>query len=309
MKQFRFAVQIRNAGHGKEWRAKARRMEELGYSALLIPDHLSDHWAPLVSLTIAAEATSSLKVGSLVLSNDYRNPLLLAKEIAALDNASDGRVEFGLGAGWKKEDYDSLGIPYDPPGVRIERMTEALAIMKEFWATGAAKFDGDHYTVDARIGPPLPKSTPHPPVIIGGGSRRLLSLAAREADIVSFNARLTSGTIDLDVVKSMTAKAYAERSGWVRKAAGDRFDALELQCLVVVCQVVPDRAETFRNIAAHSPLTVEELTESPAFLVGTVDEICTSLEERRAEYGYSYWVVPEPDMERFAPVVDRLTGR
>src|ERR1700733_5835129 len=147
MHPFRFGVQLSNAETGAAWRATARKIEDLGYSTLFIPDHFEDQFGPLVALTVAAEATSTLRVGSLVFGNDYRHPVVLAKEIATLDVFSGGRVEFGLGAGWMTSDYEQAGIPNDPPAVRIDRLAESLAIMKSLWETGKASFDGTHYQV------------------------------------------------------------------------------------------------------------------------------------------------------------------
>jgi len=174
MTPFRFGVQLSNASSGAAWRDLARTIEALGYSSLFIPDHFEDQFGPLVALTVAAEATTDLKVGSLVFGNDYRHPVVLAKEIATLDLVSEGRVEFGLGAGWMTTDYEQSGIVNDPPGVRISRMAESLTVMKSLWSTGAATLAGEHYTITGAVGAPLPHSRPHPPIIIGGGGRRVL---------------------------------------------------------------------------------------------------------------------------------------
>src|SRR3984893_9195992 len=170
MRPFRFAVQISSAPDGKTWRALARQIEDLGYSTVFIPDHCGDQWAPLVGLTIAAEATTTLQVGSLVFDNDYRHPVVLAKEIATLDLASEGRVEFGRRAWWMTTDYEESGIPLDRPGVRIDRMVEALAIMKDLWTDGTSTRSGVHYTVTRAQGLPRP-SGGCPPIIIGGGGK------------------------------------------------------------------------------------------------------------------------------------------
>src|SRR5450631_1248337 len=190
MSTFRFGVQLSKADSGPAWRATARKIEDLGYSTLFIPDHFEDQLGPLVALTVAAEATTELKVGSLVFGNDYRHPVVLAKEIATLDLLSGGRVEFGLGAGWMTTDYEQSGIAHDTSGTRIGRMEESLTIMKSLWSTGACTFAGEHYTVTGAVGAPLPHRRPHPPIIIGGGGRRVLGIAAREADIVGVNPSL-----------------------------------------------------------------------------------------------------------------------
>src|SRR5256712_13883228 len=183
-KPFRFGVQEHSAPSGKAWRDRARLVEALGYQALFLPDHCGEQLAPIVALLSAADATSTLRVGSLVFDNDYRHPVVLAKEVATLDLLSDGRFDFGLGAGWMASDYERSGIPLDSPGVRIERMEEALAIIKGLLAGGVVSFSGKHYRIASLEGHPSPVQKPHPPILLGGGGRRMLRVAAREADIV-----------------------------------------------------------------------------------------------------------------------------
>jgi probable F420-dependent oxidoreductase len=308
MTPFRFGVQLSNASSGPAWRALARTIEGLGYSSLFIPDHFEDQFGPLVALTVAAEATTDLKVGSLVFGNDYRHPIVLAKEIATLDLVSEGRVEFGLGAGWMTTDYEQAGLVNDPPGVRISRMAESLEIMKSLWSTGAATFAGEHYTITGAVGAPLPFRRPHPPVIIGGGGRRVLGIAAREADIVGVNPSLAAGYVGPEVLETTTAEYYDQRIGWIREAAGDRFDSLELQCLTFLVQIVPDREDAVERLASMMGVTPEQVDGSPIALVGTIEQIVERLVERRDRFGFSYIVVHEAEMEAFAPVVAALAG-
>ena len=308
MTPFRFGVQLSNASSGPAWRELARTIEGLGYSSLFIPDHFEDQFGPLVALTVAAEATTDLKVGSLVFGNDYRHPIVLAKEIATLDLLSEGRVEFGLGAGWMTTDYEQSGIVNDPPGVRISRMAESLAVMKSLWSTGAATLAGEHYTITGAIGAPLPFSRPHPPIIIGGGGRRVLGIAAREADIVGVNPSLAAGYVGPEVLETTTAEYYDQRIAWIREAAGDRFDALELQCLTFLVQIVPDREDAVERLASMMGVTPEQVDGSPVALVGTIEQIAERLVERRERFGFSYIVVHEAEMEAFAPVVAALAG-
>ncbi len=308
MTSFRFGVQLSNASSGPAWRGLARSIEDLGYSTLFIPDHFEDQYGPLVAMTVAAEATTDLKVGSLVFGNDYRHPIVLAKEIATLDLLSEGRVEFGLGAGWMTTDYDQSGIANDPPGVRISRMTESLAIMKSLWSTGAATFAGKHYTITGAVGSPLPHSRPHPPVIIGGGGRRVLGIAAREADIVGVNPSLAAGYVGPEVLETTTAEYYDQRIGWVREAAGDRFDSLELQCLTFLVQIVPDRDDAIERLSSMMGVSPEQIGGTPIALIGTIEQIIETLVERRERWGFSYVVVHEAEMEAFAPVVAALAG-
>ncbi|HUQ38669.1 MAG TPA: TIGR03621 family F420-dependent LLM class oxidoreductase [Acidimicrobiales bacterium] len=306
---FRFAVQTSSAPDAKAWRERARQIEGLGYSTLYIPDHFGDQWGPLVALTIAAEATSTLNVGSLVFDNDYRHPVVLAKEIATLDLASEGRVEFGIGAGWMTSDYDESGITLDKPSVRIKRMEEGLAIMKAMWADGTATFKGEHYEVDKAQGQPRPHSRPGPKIVIGGGGQKVLSIAAREADIIGVNPNLAAGRVGPEVAASAVAERYRERIDWIKQAAGARFDDIELQSLCFFVQVVPNRDEVIAQMAPLFNLSPEEAAEVPMTLVGTVEEICDTIEQRREEYGFSYWVVHDPEIESFAPVVERLAGK
>jgi len=308
MRPFRFAVQATGAPDGKAWRALARQTEDLGYSTLYLPDHFGDQWGPLVALTAAAEATSSLRVGSLVFDNDYRHPIELAKELATLSLLSEGRVEFGIGAGWMRSDYEESGIPYDSPGVRIERMVEALHIMKDLWAEGTSTRSGRHYTVTKAQGLPQPYEGRCPPVVIGGGGRRVLSVAAREADIIGFNPSLAAGYVGPEAAASALPERYRERVAWVKAAAGDRIDRLEFQVLTFMVQVIPNRDEVLRNLAPLFGLTADQAAEVPLVLVGTPEQICDTLQARREEYGFSYWVVHDGDVAAFAPVVERLAG-
>ena len=307
-KPFRFAVQLHAASSGKEWREKVRQAESLGYSTVYMPDHFGEQWGPLVGLTIAAEATDRINVGTLVFDNDFRHPVDLAKEIATLDLATEGRVEFGLGAGWLKTDYDESGIPYDSPGVRVSRMEEGLAIMKSLWRDGTATLAGEHYTVTAAKGEPRPHTQPHPRIVIGGGGKRVLSIAAREADIVGVNANLAAGYVGPEVAATARAEIFRDRIEWIRAAAGDRFDDIELQTLVIMCQVVPNGREVYENIAPLFGMTADEAEQVPIVLAGNPDEMVEKVQHRREAFGFSYIVVQGDAMEPFAPVIEKLAG-
>ena len=309
MPAFRFAVQLSRSDSADAWRATAGKVEDLGYSTLFIPDHFDDQFAPGIALMAAADATTTLRVGSLVFGNDYRHPVVLAKEIATLDLLSGGRVEFGLGAGWMTSDYEQAGIPNDPPAVRIDRLAESLAIMKSLWETGKASFDGTHYQVNGAIGRPEPHQRPHPPIIVGGGGKRVLSFAAREADIVGINPRLTAGYVGPEALATTTAEHYDERLRWVKEAAGSRFDSLELQCLTFVVQITPDRTAAHERLASLMSVPPEQVAGTPVVLIGTEEQIIETLEERRQRFGFSYIVVHEAEMEALAPVVAALSGR
>ncbi len=309
MQPFRFGVQLTGAGEGAEWRARARQIEDLGYSTLFLPDHFGKQWAPLVALTVAAEATTTLRVGSLVFDNDYRHPVVLAREVATLAIVSEERVEFGLGAGWLRSDYQQAGLPFDPPGVRIDRMVEGLHIMRELWSTGSATFAGRYYQVDGVHGVPMPAGTDHPPILIGGGGRRMLNTAAQEADIVGFSPSLAEGVVGLETAQSATAARFRERVAWVREAAGTRIEDIEFQVLTFAVQVTEHRDRFIEDAAPLFELSPEEVSETPIALVGTVAEICESLLARREEFGFSYWVVHEENIEDFAPVVAAMANR
>lgn len=308
MPPFRFGVQLSRAASGHVWRELARRIEGLGYSTLFVPDHFEDQFGPLVALTVAAEATTTLRVGSLVFGNDYRHPMVLAKEIATLDLLSEGRVEFGLGAGWMTADYEQAGLEEDSPAVRIDRMEESLAVMKELWSTGSCTFDGKYYRIEGAAGEPRPYQSPHPPIVIGGGGPRVLGIAAREADIVGVNPSLAAGVVGPEVLAGTTPADYDRRLEWVRSAAGQRFDELELQCLTFVVQIVPDRGKAVARLAAALSVADEHVAGTPIALIGTIDEIADTLRARRERFGFSYIVVHEAEMEAFAPVVAELTG-
>lgn len=307
-KPFRFAVQTSSAPDGGTWRDRARKCEDLGYSTLYIPDHFGEQFAPLVALTAAAEATTTLKVGALVFDNDYRHPLVLAKEIATLDLLSEGRVELGLGAGWMRSDYDESGMVYDTPGTRIDRMVEGLTVLKGLFSEPRFSFSGKHYTLTEAQGMPRPHSTPHPPILIGGGGKRVLSIAAREADIVGVNPNLAAGYVGPEVAESARPAHYRERIDWIREAAGDRFADLELQMLTFLVQVGVDAKKAAAEIAPLFGIDPDEALEIPLALVGSVEQIVETLQRRREEYGFSYVVIHDGEMDLFAPIVARLAG-
>lgn len=307
-RRFRFGAQLSFAASGEDWAAKARRVEELGYATLCMPDHFDDQLAPFPALTAAAAATSTLRVGTLVLGVDYRHPLLVAKEAATLDLLSGGRFELGMGAGWLGRDYDESGIPCDRPGVRIGRLEEALAVVKGLLAGGAFSFGGRHYTITGHPGTPLPVQRPRPPILVGGGGRRILSLAGREADIVSVNFNLRSGSIGTHLGATATAAATAEKVGWVREAAGDRFDGVELSYTAYFVFVTDDRDAVAAGLGSGMGLDREQVLAMPNFAIGTAGQIADELERRRDELGLSYVVVGGECHEAMAPVVTRLAG-
>ena len=305
MLPYRFGVHASVAPTMSAWRDQARTAEDLGYSTLYVADHFGDQFGPLVATTVAAEATSTLHVGTVVLNNDLRNPVVLAKEIATLGLAAEGRVEVGLGAGWLAGDYAQAGIEFDKPSVRVDRLAESLTVMKSLWSEGKTTFTGEYYSVrDARCDP-RPESLPR--VIVGGGSRRILTVAAKQADTVGINTSLASGLNAGDLASQATFDHYDRCLTWIREAAPDRFDSIELQLMAFATRIVTSRRAAART-ATMLGLPGEDALELPIVLIGTVDELCERLLEYRARWGFTNIVVPGDAMESFAPVVARLAG-
>lgn len=296
---FRFAVSATHADSHEAWVGLARRAEELGYAVFLMPDHVMRQFSPVPALMAIADATTRLRVGSFVFANDYRHPLLLAKEVATLDVLSGGRVEFGIGAGWRTKDYEQLGLPYDRPGVRIERMLEAIRLMKRLFAEDEVDFAGTYYTAKGARLYPRPVQRPHPPLMIGGGGPRILGIAAREADIVAIVPQVDAG--GRHRLSDATAAAMAAKIARIREAAGDRFDRLELQGYLADVDVGGLGAGAKR--LASSPL------DSPFVLYGSSAQVASDLRHRRERFGLSYYSVPADALETFAPVVAELAGR
>lgn len=304
---FRFGIQLHTAGSGADWAEQARKAESLGYSTLFMPDHFGDQLAPVPALMAAADATTDLRVGALVFDNDYKHPVVLAKELATIDVLSGGRLEVGLGAGWMKSDYEQSGISYDAPGVRVSRMEEGIAVIKGCFADGPLTFEGEHYRVTAYDAQPKPVQTP-PPLLIGGGAKRVLSIAAREAQIVGINPSIHSGQVDADAARNGAAEETDKKVAWVREAAGDRYDDLELNMLQFAGIVTDDRRGTAEMMAPLFGLPPEALDTYPHACIGTVEEIVESLQARRERWDVSYFVFQGDTMEPLAPVVAALAG-
>jgi probable F420-dependent oxidoreductase len=308
---FRFGVSVHDIKDRKAWIELARQVEDLGYSTLLMPDHLGEQLSPLPALVAAADATSTLRVGSLVFDNDFRHPVMLAKEAATLDVLSQGRLELGMGAGWMKGEYERAGIPFERAGVRIARLAESVQIVKGLCGDDPVHFTGQYYTVDGQQGFPRPVQRPHPPIHIGGGGQSLLSLAAREADIVGFLPRARPDGQGQDLADA-TPEALDEKIGWVRAAAGARFDDLELGILVAQVFTTQEREQAAQfiagTLAAGYDVSIETILQAPYVLIGSIDQICDDLQARRQRYGISYINVFENSLEALAPVIERLAG-
>jgi probable F420-dependent oxidoreductase len=305
---FRFGVMAAKATSASEWIDTAKKAEDLGYSALLMPDHFGDQLAPVAALSTAAAVTQNLRVGTLVFANDFRHPAVLAKESSTLDLLSDGRLEVGLGAGWMTDDYTSTGIPHDRPGVRIDRMIESIEVLRGLWGDGPFSFDGEHYTITEMNGLPKPVQAGGPPIIVGGGGKRVLSTAARLADIVGVNPNVGEGKIGPEAIASMSADATEEKLGWVRAAAGDRFDDIEISILKFVTIVTDARDAVAEKVAGGMGMDAATLLASPHTLVGSAEQVADELVEQRERWQGSYVTVQSDALESFAPVLAALAG-
>ncbi len=308
LRPFRFGVIAYDAQSRQEWVARARRIEQLGYAILLVPDHLGRQLAPVPAILTAAEATRSLHVGSYVFGNDFRHPVLLAKEAATLDVLTDGRFELGIGAGYLRSEYEQAGISYDPASVRVSRLEETIQIVKGLFAEEPLTFSGSYYTVNNLDGFPKPVRRPHPPLLIGGAGKRLLTLAAREASIVSIGAKARSDGSGLDVTDT-TPAATRQKVEWIRQAAGERFNQLELNVILYEVIITEDRRHIARQLAERFKTADEHVLTIPHCLIGTLDQISEDVQRRREQYGISYIAVFDEYSEAFAPVVARLAGR
>lgn len=296
------------ARSASEWTETAKKAEDLGYSTLLMPDHFGDQLSPVAALSTAAAVTETLRVGTLVFANDFRHPAVLAKDTATLDLLSDGRLEVGMGAGWMTDDYSSTGIPHDRPGVRIDRMIEAIEVLRGLWGDDALTFAGEHYTITEMNGLPKPVQPGGPPIIVGGGGKRVLSTAARLADIVGVNPNVGEGKVGPEAIASMSADATEEKLGWVRAAAGDRFDDIEISILKFVTIVTDDRDVVAEKVGGGMGMDAATILASPHTLVGSADQIADELTEQRERWQGSYVTVQSDALEAFAPVVAALAG-
>jgi probable F420-dependent oxidoreductase len=307
---FRFAVIAPRCGSGTELTEWARKAEGLGYSAFFVPDHFIDHdLAPTVALAHVAAVTDTLRVGPLVLGNDYKHPVVLAREMATLDLLSAGRLELGIGAGWMTADYEKAGMSLDRPGVRIARLAESIAVLKGLFAPGPFTFHGEHYRVTELDGMPKPPQGVDLPVLIGGGARKILGLAAREAKIIGINANLKTGEGEsAETAQSLLPAATDQKLAWVREAAGDNFANLEIQSLLGFVHVTENPSGIVTAMAGSFGVSEKDAVLAPATLVGSESGIIDLLEQRRDRWQMSYIVVPVESTEALAPVVARLAG-
>ena len=306
---FRFGVQASKTNTRDLWVDLAHRCEDKGYSCLTMPDHFDDQLAPVPALMTAANVTTTLRIGALVWDNDYKHPAVLAKELATMDVLSDGRLELGIGAGWMISDYEQMGIPYDAAKVRIDRFVEGLKVIKGAMAEGPFSFSGDHYTITEYNGTPKPIQVPCPPILIGGGGKRVLSIAAREADIVGINATMSAGVVGLHTFSTMTAEVVDEKVAIVREAAGARFNDIELNVRAFLVNITDDAKQAASGIASMLGVEQQMVEDSPFALVGPTSKLIEDLLERRERWGFSYVIVGADDVDLFAPVVAALNGK
>jgi probable F420-dependent oxidoreductase len=308
-RRFRFGVQLNTPFDGLTWAESARRIEDLGYSTLFMPDHFGDQLGPITAMATAAAVTTELKVGTLVFDNDYRHPVVLAKEMASIDLVSRGRAEVGIGAGWKRLDYEQAGIVEDAPKVRVDRMMEGVAILKGLWADGPFDHEGEHYRITALDGGPAPHTPGGPPLIIAGGAKRMLRFAGANADIVGVNPSIPNGEIDADAARDGGADRIDQKVEWVKEGAGDRFADLEINAWVPVAAITDDPQGFAELVAPGFGVAAAEVLDSPMTMVGTVAGIGEQLEARRERWGYSYHVIQRDNAEAMAPVVAAFAGK
>jgi probable F420-dependent oxidoreductase len=289
----------------EHWREGARRAEALGYDTILMPDHISDQLAPIPALAAAAAATTTLRVGSLVFDNDYRNPVMLAKEATTLDLLSDGRLEFGIGAGWYKSDYWQLGIPYDAPKVRVDRMEEAVSLIKRLWTEKKVTHEGPHYRVRDATVLPRPTQRPHPPIMIGGRGPRMLRIAAREAQIVALVPALDP--FGPSTLRSVATDSVEKRIAMLRRAP--RFSEIELNVIVFDAAVTDAARSIIDALAARLKSAVTAVVDSPFVMYGSRSSLVENLLRQRERLGISYIAVPTKATGAFGPVVAALRGK
>lgn len=318
---FRFGVQSGGADSPDAWRELARRAEDLGYATLSVADHYigpgpaleaANHpvqqLAAIPAMAVAAEATSDLRVACRVLSTGYHNAVVAAKELATIDWLSRGRLEIGLGAGWVSSEYEAMGVPFERAGRRVDRLIEFTSVLRACLSGTPVDETGEIVSASGFTAVPEPPHGP-PPLMIGGGSPRVLRFAGRVADTVSVNFDNSSGRIGPEGVASGEADATAEKIAWVRDGAGDRFDDIELEVGAYFTAVTADPGRALDRIASMVRLAPDLLGGNPHVLVGSAEAIVDTLLARREEHGFSYVTVDDRVMEAFAPVVTRLAGR
>jgi probable F420-dependent oxidoreductase len=312
---FRFTAPMPLLGLGpSRWRDAVRRIEDFGFHSVSVSEHFTHGWQmePMAAMMAAASATTRLRVLSLVLANDFRHPVLLHKMAATTDVLSGGRFELGLGAGWMADDYAAAGLPFDPPGVRVARLAESIRIVKGLFGPEPYSYAGRHYQVSGLDGLPKPVQQPHPPILVGGGGKRVLSLAGREAEIVGVHCNLGLGGLTAQAAADLDAARIAQKVAWVRQAAetaGREFASLDLQFTVYFCRITSSTSEALDASSSFARLLEMDPTlmaSSPAVLTGTLEQCIDMLHERRERYGFNYLKL-SASLDDIAPLVARLS--
>lgn len=307
MRPFRFGISTSVADSAQEWREKARKAEDLGFDVFSVADHIRQTFQPLVALAVAAEATSRIRLGTMVLNNDFRHPILLAREAATLDVLSGGRLELGIGAGHSGDEYREAGITFDPAKVRVARLGEAVQVVKQLWAGGETSFHGEHYSIAKHTSFPAPLQQVIP-LAIGGNGRGLLELAAREADIIGLTGFFPGEDGRGRTFPHFTFDTIGDRIELLRRAAGPRFDEIELNVLVQGVETEKPRERAEEWAVGFPGFTADEVLRSPFVLFGGVDELVEKLFAYRERFGISYITAFWPGIDALAPVVARLRG-
>lgn len=308
-RNFRFGLLANGARDVNMWQRYAADAEELGYSSFLVPDHMGQEWSPAVALALAATATSDISLGTLMLAVNLRLPAVLFKELATLAQVARDRLEIGLGAGWLGSDFTRAGVPMVPAAERIDRLAEAVTILKALWQDGRVSFSGKYYSIDDALGEPTPPSRAVK-WVLGGGGRKVLGVAAAHADIISLGATLANSGKGSEFGASAVIDEFDNRVRWVRDDTGARFADIEFQILAQVCSITSD-ADRYANrvLTRMFGLAADDALMSPLTLVGSVAEISDKIQRLRDRLGVSYWVIPAAQTRPFADVVSRLTGR
>jgi len=318
---FRFGYQAFAPDTAAQWRDMARKAEDFGYSTF----HLADHYlgegdaytkaahppqsvAAVPAMVAAAAVTETIKIGCRVFCCDYHNPVVLAKEMATIDLMSDGRLEAGFGAGWITSEYEAIGIEMDRPGIRIARMAEYIEFSKQFFAGGQMDYQGTYVKASGFEALPVSPQPGGPKIMVGGGSPKVLGIAGKMADIVSINFDNSAGKIGEHGLASSTAERTHQKLDWIRDGAGDRFDDIEIEIAAYFTAVTEHTEATVAAMAQGFGMSAEEMAAHPHALIGSVDQICEGLIERREKYGISYLTVGATQLDDFAPVVAKLSG-
>ncbi len=311
LRGFRFGLDVGDNFARDEFVSLVRRADSSGFSVVTGSDHVGSRLAAVLPmLSVAAEVSSRLRISPMVLANDFRHPVVLAKDAATMDILSEGRFELAIGTGWIKPQYDAAGVRYDPPGVRVARFEEAISVIKGCWSGEPFSFEGDHYHV-TEITCPRPFQRPHPPILIAGGGRRMLKIAGREADIVSI-APLTPGSSAFDNFSRDLANSggrVADQIDWIRQGAGRRFDNIELSIIAHHVTVTEHADQAREELAAQTGTTPDEIANSPHVLIGSISAIVETLLDRRERHGISYIVFDSADLDAIEPVITRLAGQ